>query len=163
MGSKRIGLARFENLLENLKRTLSLGTATIDAASLTASTGDVTATAGNLVATSGAVRYENGGSVTQGTSKSTGVTLNTPTGKITMHAAALASDAIVTFTVTCGAARATDVCIVNHHSGGTIGKYSIDATGHASGSFKVTVTNISGGSLSEAVVLHYVLVQGSHT
>jgi hypothetical protein len=46
MGTKRIGLARFEALLENLKRTLTLGTATISAASLTATTGGLVVTAG---------------------------------------------------------------------------------------------------------------------
>jgi hypothetical protein len=90
--------------------------------------------------------------------------LNKPTGKITMHGAALGIDAIISFQVTCAAfARATDVCIVNHHSGGTIGKYVVQATGHAAGSFKITVTNISGGSLSEAIVLHYALIKTAHT
>ena len=41
MGSRRIGLARTETLIENLKRALTLGTTTISAASVTATTGDV--------------------------------------------------------------------------------------------------------------------------
>ena len=41
MGTKRVGLARFEALLENLKRALNLGTATITVASVTTTTGDV--------------------------------------------------------------------------------------------------------------------------
>ena len=46
MGTKRVGLARMQALLENLKRTLTLGTATISAASLTATTGGLVVTAG---------------------------------------------------------------------------------------------------------------------
>tara|TARA_R110001632_G_scaffold89292_1_gene192540 strand:+ start:144 stop:761 length:618 start_codon:yes stop_codon:yes gene_type:complete len=38
MGTKRVGLARMQALMENLKRTLTLGTAEISAASLTATT-----------------------------------------------------------------------------------------------------------------------------
>ena len=157
MRTKRIGLARFEALLENLKRTLTMGTATMSIASLTATTGDIDLDVGTI-------EIANGGSVTQATSKSTTVVLDKPTGKITMNAAALADAAAVTFQVTCATfARATDVCIVNHHSGGTVGAYSVNASGHAAGSFKITVTNISGGSLSEALVLHYALIKTAHT
>tara|TARA_R110001592_G_scaffold187541_3_gene432295 strand:+ start:687 stop:1193 length:507 start_codon:yes stop_codon:yes gene_type:complete len=166
----RVGLGRLEKLMEELDREIDLEGSDVTVNSLTSDTtvtataGNVTATAGNIVGTTGTLKLDNGGAVTQGTSKSTTVVLNKPVGKITMHNAALASDAIVTFQVTCATfARATDVCIVNHHSGGTIGKYSVDATGHAAGSFKITVTNISGGSLSEAIVLHYALVQTAHT
>ncbi len=176
MGSKRVGLARTQALLEGLKRSLALGTTQISCGTLTASNGltasaggltvtagGVAVDAGDVVLTEGLVKMENGGSVTQGTSKSTTVVLNVPCGKITMHNAALADAAIVTFTVTNSHARATDIVLVNHHSGGTVGAYSIDATGAASGSFKITVTNISGGSLSEALVLHFALVQIAHT
>ena len=157
MGTKRIGLARFEALMENLKRSLTMGTATMSIASLTATTGDIDLAAGTI-------EIANGGVVTQLSSKSTTVVLDKPTGKITMHAAALADAAAVTFQVTCASfARATDVCIVNHHSGGTVGAYSVDATGHATGNFKITVTNISGGSLGQALVLHYALIKTAHT
>ena len=55
MGTKRVGLARMQALLENLKRTLTLGTATISAASLEATTGGLTATAGGITHTAGAL------------------------------------------------------------------------------------------------------------
>ena len=48
MGTKRIGLARFEALLENLKRTLTLGIATISAASLEATTSGLLVSAGRI-------------------------------------------------------------------------------------------------------------------
>ena len=173
----RVGLARLEYLMERMDRNIDLEGSDITVNTLTSDLG-VTVTAGGLGVTAGGisvtaggvdllegtVKLSNGGVVTQGTSKSTGVTLAKPTGKITMHAAALGADTIVTFTVTCtGFARATDVCLVNHHSGGTVGAYVVQATGHAGDSFKITVTNVSGGSLSEALVLHYALIQTAHT
>jgi hypothetical protein len=47
-----------------------------------------------------AIGYVSGGAVTQATNKSTGVTLNTASGQITMNGAALLDDTNVNFTVT---------------------------------------------------------------
>ena len=159
----RVGLSRLEYLMERMDRNIDLEGSDITVNSLVSDTG-LSITTGGADFLQGTVKLSNGGAVTQASSKSTGVTLAKPTGKITMHAAALANQAIVTFTVTCtGFARATDVCLVNHHSGGTVGAYVVQATGHAGDSFKVTVTNVSGGSLSEALVLHYALIQTAHS
>jgi hypothetical protein len=102
-----------------------------------------------------------GGAVTQGTSKSTGVTLNTVTGAITLNNASLADDTTVTFTVTNSAAAATDVPTVVHKSAGTAGAYLVQAHSPASGSFKISVRNISGGTLNEAIVLQFNLNRGA--
>lgn len=173
----RVGLARLEYLMERMDRNIDLEGSDITVNSLTSDTG-VTVTAGGLGVTAGGisvtaggvdllegtVKLSNGGAVTQGTSKSTGVTLAKPTGKITMNAAQLNAGTAVTFTVTCtGFGRATDVCIVNHHSVGTMGAYVVQATGHASNAFNITVTNLTAGNLSEALVLHYALIQTAHT
>ena len=95
------------------------------------------------------------------TSKSTGVTLNTVCGQITMHNAALASSAEVTFTVTNSAVVATDVVIVNHVSAGTAGAYLVGISTVSAGSFAVTVSNVSAGSLSEAIVLGFAIIKAS--
>ena len=102
-----------------------------------------------------------GGTVTQATNKSTGVTLNTESGQITMNNAALAAAAEVTFTVTNSKIAATDVVVANHGSAGTAGSYLVNANTMASGSFKVTVSNVSGGSLSEAIVINFVALKGA--
>lgn len=95
-----------------------------------------------------------GGSVTQATSKSTGVTLNKATGEITMHGAALAANTPVSFTLTNSAIAATDQIILTHHAGGTLGAYF--AVGRcAAGSATITVRNIHTASLSEAIVLKF--------
>jgi hypothetical protein len=113
------------------------------------------ATAGKLI---GPVT---GGTVTQATSKSTGVTLNAASGQITMNGAALGAGAEVSFTVTNSEVAATDVVVVNHGSAGTAGSYLVQANTLAAGSFKITVANVSAGSLSEAIVLNFVALKGA--
>ena len=54
------------------------------------------------------------GSVTQATNKGTGVTLNKPSGVITMNDAALGAAAEVSFAVTNSTCTASDNIIVNH-------------------------------------------------
>ncbi len=117
---------------------------------------------GNLLAKKGAIGYGTGagGTITQSTSKSTGVTLNKPSGQITLNNAALAADTTVSFTLTNSAITATDVLVMNHISGGTAGSYLLNAQ-CASGSASINVRNITSGSLSEAIVIQFVLVKGS--
>lgn len=101
-----------------------------------------------------------GGTVTQLTSKSTGVTLNKLTGEITMNNAALAAATIVSFVLTDSAIAATDIMILNHVSGGTLGSYGLNAA-CAAGSATIYVRNNSAASLSEALVLGFALVKGA--
>lgn len=98
------------------------------------------------------------GTVTQATSKSTGVTLNKSAGQITMNNAALASVTNVTFTLTNSFISANDVLILNVGSGATAGAYNCWVSGLSAGSASITLRNISGGSLSEAVVVNFALI-----
>lgn len=103
-----------------------------------------------------------GGSVTQATSKATAVTLNKVTGAITLNNAALAAGASVTFTVNNTAVLTGDVPLALHASAGTAGSYRIDPSNVVTGtSFDLTVTNITGGSLSEAIVINFALLRGA--
>ena len=102
-----------------------------------------------------------GGTVTQATNKSTGVTLNTESGQITMNNAQLDAGVEVTFTVTNDKIAAEDVVVVNHGSGGTAGSYLVQANSIAAGSFKITVANVSAGSLGEAIVVNFVALKGA--
>ncbi|TIW97186.1 MAG: hypothetical protein E5V45_17205 [Mesorhizobium sp.] len=99
-----------------------------------------------------------GGTVTQATSKSTGVTLNKITGQITMNNAALAAGTIVSFVLTNSAIAATDILVLNHISAGTPGSYSLNARA-AAGSATIDVRNNTAGSLSEAIVISYAVVK----
>lgn len=113
--------------------------------------------------TTGAIGYtaNTGGTVTQATDKTTGVTLNKLTGAITMNNAALASATTVSFTLTNSTIAATDVVMVSIKSGATAGAYSVDVDAVAAGSCRISLRNNSGGSLGEAVVLNYVVIKGS--
>ncbi|MEO7750979.1 MAG: hypothetical protein ABIS09_06615, partial [Sphingomicrobium sp.] len=92
-----------------------------------------------------------GGTVTQATSKATGVTLNKLSGQVTMNAAALAASASAAFTLTNSQIAATDVVLVTIASGATSNSYITQVQATAAGSCSIQLRNVSAGSLSEAV------------
>ncbi len=98
-----------------------------------------------------------GGTVTQTTSKSTGATLNTLCGTVTMHNAALAAATTVSFTLTNSAIALGDVLVLNQQAG-TAGSYLLQARS-AAGSASIAVRNISAGSLSEAVGISFAVLK----
>jgi hypothetical protein len=100
-----------------------------------------------------------GGTVTQLTSKATAVTLNKLCGRITMHNAALAAGAEVAFTVNNSTVANTDVVIVCVQSIGTANAYLVSVGAVGAGSFSITVSNASTGSLSQAVVLNFAVIK----
>lgn len=134
----------------DLNRPLSVFTNAVTSASSIKSTN---ATAGIGYGTGA------GGIVTQATNKSTGATLNTVSGQITMNGAALAAAAEVSFTLTNSAVAATDVVMVSIASGATAGAYSVQCDAVAAGSCRISVGNRSTGSLSEAIVLNFVVIK----
>jgi hypothetical protein len=110
----------------------------------------------------GTVGYSTGtgGTVTQATSKSTAVTLNKLTGQITMHNAALAAGAIVEFTFSNSFISASDCIVFNQTNGGST-RYIIGTRTVSTGFCTVNVTNPSGGSLSEAIVINFAVIKGA--
>lgn len=101
-----------------------------------------------------------GGTVTQATSKSTGVTLDKRCGQITMHNATLNADTTVSFTLTNSTIAATDLLVLNHVSDGTAGSYVLNAQ-CAAGSASINVRNITAGNLSEAIVIGFAVVKAA--
>jgi hypothetical protein len=102
-----------------------------------------------------------GGTVTQITSKATGVTLSKRSGQITLHNAALAADTSVSFTWTNVVMDALDTAVVNI-TNGTSGAYTVNVV-CSSGSGVVHLRNVTAGSLSEALVLRFNLVKATTT
>jgi hypothetical protein len=99
------------------------------------------------------------GTVTQLTSKATAVTLNKPAGVITMNNASLANTTNATFTLNNSFISANDTIILTISGGqATPGSYNVFANALTSGSVSITLRNISGGSLSEAVVINYAIL-----
>jgi len=102
------------------------------------------------------------GTVTQLTSKSTAVTLNKSMGRITMNNASLATATNATFTLNNTLISANDTVILTISGGqATPGSYNAFANALDTGSVSITLRNISGGSLSEAVVINFCVLHGA--
>lgn len=98
------------------------------------------------------------GTVTQSTDKATAVTLNKPAGRITMNAASLGANTAVSFTLNNSFISSNDLLIVNVSAGGTAGAYTTYISSMTAGSAVVTLRNLTGGALAEAVVLNYAII-----
>jgi hypothetical protein len=123
---------------------------------------------GNVLVTSaGGLGYGTGagGTVTQANTptlvKTNPVTLNKPTGQITMNAAALAAGNTVSFTLSNSIISSADVVVIQV-SGGAVAPaaYNVWAA-PGSGNAGIHIKNISAGSLSEAVVLNFAIIKGA--
>lgn len=98
-----------------------------------------------------------GGTVTQGTNRTTGVTLNTASGNIVLVSAA-GQSAKQSFTVTNSAVAAGDTIILNQKSG--TDKYdTLCVTAVAAGSFQITFAN-SSGTTTEQPVFNFNVIKG---
>ena len=115
--------------------------------------------AGSVLAsgTTGGLGYGtgSGGTVTQATSRTTGVTLSKNNGAITMFSAA-GSTTAATFTVTNTLVAATDTIILNQKSGTNL--YALLVTAVAAGSFDVTFYT-TGGTATDAPVINFALIK----
>ena len=94
-----------------------------------------------------------GGSVTQLTSRTTGVTLNKPCGRITTHTASLAAGASATFTVTDSSIAAADIPVLSIVSGQTNKETTARVTAVAAGSFDITVHNQHASTAETGAIL----------
>ena len=120
----------------------------------------------NMLATGGvgyATGASAGGSVTQLTDKTTGVTLNRPTGRITMAAGNIANDARVSFTLTNSYIAATDIIVANISSGATADTYDLTTTAVAAGSCRIQVHNLSNAGIDEQLVINFAVIKGAIT
>jgi hypothetical protein len=124
-----------------------------------AATGTSLTATGAIVSTGTAgVGYATGagGTVTQATSRTTGVTLNKRCGAITMFSAAGSATA-ATFTVTNSTVGANDVIILNQASGTNL--YDLLITAVSSGSFNITFLT-TGGVATDAPVINFAVIDG---
>lgn len=126
---------------------------TLDGSGNTIITGSFTSSGGGLGYSTGA-----GGTVVQGTSRTTTVVNNKLCGTITMFSAAQASKATVTFTLTNSFIAATDFLHVQHISATNGGAWNF-STVCGAGSATITIRNVSAGSITEATPLQFVLIK----
>lgn len=98
-----------------------------------------------------------GGSVTQDTSKSTGVTLDKACGSIVTHNDNLVAGTTVRFTFTNSTITAGTALIVHRRTGGSASSYNIWVDSLATGSAEICVRNITAGDLAEAVTIRFMV------
>jgi hypothetical protein len=96
-----------------------------------------------------------GGTVTQATSRTTGVTLNKTAGAITLVSAAGSATA-ATFAVTNSTVAATDVIILNQKSGTDL--YDLMVTAVGTGSFNITFRT-TGGTTTEQPIFNFAVIK----
>lgn len=99
------------------------------------------------------------GTVTQATSKSTDVTVDSSAGRITTHNASLGADAYETFTVNNTEVTSTDVIVVSIEFGGSSGNYTVSVTDITNGAFDITIHNNSGTADSDAVDINFAVIK----
>lgn len=104
-----------------------------------------------------------GGTVTQATSKSTGVTLNAATGAITLHNESLTTGQSRTFTMTNSTIAATDTVSLSIKSGATANTYHVDVRAVTAGACDIQIHNYSAGTVAEAVVINFNVIKGAAT
>lgn len=143
-------------------QSVGTGNVVIGATKLTVApaTGNLSG-AGSILSTSasGGVGYATGAgaTVTQASSRTTGVTINTPTGNIVLVSAA-GSATPFSFTVTNSSVAAGDTVVVSQKSG--TDKYTtIAVTAVAAGSFQLTLANASG-TTTEQPVFNFTVIKG---
>lgn len=105
-----------------------------------------------------------GGTVTQATNRTTGVTLNALSGQITTNNASLAAEAAAIFTVTDSQVAATDVIVVSVQSGTNGGNTEVTVNAVAAGSFDLKVANnnaAAGTAETGAIVINFVVIKGT--
>jgi hypothetical protein len=111
----------------------------------------------------GGIGYQTGrgGTVTQATSKSTEVTLNKPSGRITLNGAALAAGATASFTLNNTSIAETDTVAISLSGAmGTFVNYNI--WNYVGGGYVlIAIKNISGGSLSDAPTINFAVIKGA--
>lgn len=118
---------------------------------------------GNLLgkSKSGGIGYGEGagGTITQNTNKATTVTLAAYSGRIVTSNAALAANTSVTFTFNNACIGLDDVIVVNNSN--VSNNYQINVAYVFNGGAAIRITNISAGSLSEALTLKFAVIKGS--
>lgn len=99
-----------------------------------------------------------GGTVTQGTSRTTGVTLNKTNGAITLFSATAVVGTFTSFTVTNDKVEATDVVQVSMKSG-SADSYIFNVTAVTTGSFRIQIFHPVDVLVAEAPVLNFAVIK----
>ena len=99
------------------------------------------------------------GSATQLVDKTTAVTINKSAGVITTFATSMLTATNQTFTLNNTRISAKDTILLTVASGpATAGTYNVFASAVSTGAASITIRNISGGTLAEALVINFAII-----
>lgn len=118
---------------------------------------NATTITGSVIQATSTIGYASGNfaSVTQTNNKTTGVTINTSSGKIITANSQLAPSAQAVFVVTNSSISQDDNVICSLASGGTLGAYNVFIAQIGNGSFTVVIKNSTNNAYSEVLTLNY--------
>ncbi len=156
-GSGEVNISRVDIDLGTIDNTVIGGT-TPAAGTFTSVTATSVTSSGNVTITgAGGLGYAtgSGGTVTQLTSRTTGVTLDKTNGAITLVSAA-GTTSWQTFTVTNSTVAATDTVIVSQKSGTDLNMIHVTAV--AAGSFNISFAT-TGGTTTEQPVFNFAVIK----
>jgi hypothetical protein len=160
-GNPYIGRFEFRNLAPR-NRTNKFATYVDTSGELAAiySNGDIDSI-GKIRATSaiGGIGYGTGAgnAQTQATNKNTSVTINAPCGQITTANSAIGANASALFTLNNSQIATNDIVLVALQSGAVA--YRVDVDGITAGSVRIRIWNLTGGSLSDVLVINFALIK----
>jgi hypothetical protein len=164
-GNAKYATANYAAIINVAKTTgaVALSTHTLGTANAlltTAATVQLNQTDFVMLTATGGLGYGtgSGGTVTQLTSKATAVTLNKPTGQITMTADALAAGASVLFALNNSLLTSTDLLVVVANNNLS---YRVEGVYVTTGAAGIRVTNVTAGSLSEALQIRFAIIKGA--
>ena len=104
-----------------------------------------------------------GSSVTQITSRATGVTIHARSGTITTDTSSLAAEAAASFVVTNNKVEIGDVIVVSQRSGAIGVMTAVEVIAVAAGSFTIAVMNgnvASGTAETGAIIINFIVLKG---
>lgn len=103
-----------------------------------------------------------GSIVTQGTGgKSVTIVCNSPTGALTLNNSVMAASLISSFIVANSCIGVSDIFMMQHVSGGTLGGYSFAQSTLGGGQVLVKVRNNVNAAASEAIVVGYAIIKSA--
>ena len=104
----------------------------------------------------------NGGAVTQATNRTTGVTVNAPSGTITTNNASLAAELSASFVVTNSSVAIGDVVLLSQQSGAVGVMTTVEVIATAAGSFTIAVMNgnaAAGVAETGAILINFIVIK----
>ena len=126
------------------------------------STGLLTHSQGLKVKGTGGLGYAFGGAVTQLTSRDTGVTLDTPSGTITLFSTTVTAGTMNKFTLTNSCITALDVVVVGVRASNS-GTFNVFVNRTTAGVCDIVVQNLVTVATDQAVHINFAIIKGSNS